>query len=65
MYLSAEDIFRPWIPARYIETKREAETALESMFAPRADVRGVYIRPSKLLLLGYAVLRVINGYVFT
>ena len=48
VYLSAEDIFRPWIPARYIETKREAETALESMFAPRPDVRGVYIRPSKL-----------------
>lgn len=49
VYLSAEDIFRPWIPARYIETKREAEVALEGMFAPRSDVRGVYIRPSKYL----------------
>lgn len=47
VYLSAEDIFRPWIPARYIETKREAEVALEDMFASRPDVRGVYIRPSK------------------
>lgn len=47
VYLSAEDIFRPIIPARYIETKREAEAGIESMIASRThEYRGVYIRPS-------------------
>ncbi|PPQ87990.1 hypothetical protein CVT25_001069 [Psilocybe cyanescens] len=46
IYISAEDIFRPVIPARYIESKREAENGIEQMMAGRADYRGVYIRPS-------------------
>ncbi|PPQ63070.1 hypothetical protein CVT24_005925, partial [Panaeolus cyanescens] len=47
VYISAEDIFRPIIPARYIETKREAEWGIEQMVQERGDqFRGVYIRPS-------------------
>jgi len=46
VYVSAEDIFRPVIPARYIETKREAEQGIEQMMSLNAQFRGVYIRPS-------------------
>ncbi|EKM82635.1 hypothetical protein AGABI1DRAFT_35050 [Agaricus bisporus var. burnettii JB137-S8] len=46
VYISAEDIFRPVIPARYIETKWEAERGIETMMANTTDYRGVYIRPS-------------------
>ena len=46
VYVSAEDIFRPVIPARYIETKREAEWAIEQMMSPNSQFRGVYVRPS-------------------
>jgi hypothetical protein len=50
VYVSAEDIFRPLIPGRYIETKREAEQGIEGMIAGNAGFRGVYIRPSACLL---------------
>ncbi|EPQ58023.1 NAD P-binding protein [Gloeophyllum trabeum ATCC 11539] len=46
VYLSAEDVLRPWIPSRYIETKREAEMYIEQMVSTRPDFRAVYIRPS-------------------
>ncbi|CCM04620.1 uncharacterized protein FIBRA_06804 [Fibroporia radiculosa] len=46
VYVSAEDIFRPFIPARYIETKREAETEIEYMMSQNPAHRPVYIRPS-------------------
>ncbi|KAF6765252.1 mitochondrial protein [Ephemerocybe angulata] len=46
VYLSAEDIFRPVIPAGYIQTKREAERRIEEMMAHHPSYRGVYIRPS-------------------
>ncbi|KZT26534.1 NAD-P-binding protein [Neolentinus lepideus HHB14362 ss-1] len=46
VYLSAEDVWRPWIPSRYIETKREAEIYIDQMVATRPDVRAVYMRPS-------------------
>ncbi|CAL1704701.1 unnamed protein product [Somion occarium] len=46
VFVSAEDIFRPFISARYIETKREAELAITDMVATRPDVREVLIRPS-------------------
>ncbi|KAE9409681.1 NAD(P)-binding protein [Gymnopus androsaceus JB14] len=48
IYISAEDVFRPFIPARYIETKREAEMGIETMLStsPPGQYRGVYIRPS-------------------
>ncbi|KAE9409682.1 hypothetical protein BT96DRAFT_984730 [Gymnopus androsaceus JB14] len=47
---SAEDVFRPFIPARYIETKREAEMGIETMLSTSpGQYRGVYIRPSTYL----------------
>ncbi|KAG8738482.1 hypothetical protein FRC10_006795 [Ceratobasidium sp. 414] len=41
VYISAEDIFRPLVPARYIESKRAAEAAITQ----EGRVRGVYLRP--------------------
>ncbi|KAF5377037.1 hypothetical protein D9757_007725 [Collybiopsis confluens] len=48
VYISAEDVFRPFIPARYIETKREAENGIEAMLSKASpnQFRGVYVRPS-------------------
>ncbi|KDR81659.1 hypothetical protein GALMADRAFT_221525 [Galerina marginata CBS 339.88] len=46
IFVSAEDIFRPVIPARYTDTKREAERGIEQMMAGNSEYRGVYIRPS-------------------
>lgn len=46
MFVSAEDIFRPLVPARYIETKREAERGVADMLAGREDMRAVFVRPS-------------------
>ncbi|KAI0322213.1 mitochondrial protein [Amylostereum chailletii] len=46
IYISAEDIFRPIIPSRYIETKREAEAAIARMMLDKPSHRAVYIRPS-------------------
>ena len=51
VYVSAEDIFRPVIPARYIETKREAERVIEQMMSLNPRFRGVYIRPSVFIRL--------------
>ena len=51
VYVSAEDIFRPVIPAGYIETKREAERAIEQMMSLNSQFRGVYIRPSVFIRL--------------
>lgn len=55
VYLSAEDLFRPFVSPRYIETKREAEQLiLEKLASNSADVethhreiRPVFIRPSE------------------
>ncbi|KAF7976731.1 hypothetical protein HWV62_5919 [Athelia sp. TMB] len=46
VYISAEDIFRPVVPARYIETKREAELGIQARVRAAPGVRGVFIRPS-------------------
>jgi len=47
VYISAEDIFRPVIPARYIKTKREAEKEIASLCeASGHNVRPIFIRPS-------------------
>lgn len=51
VYISAEDIFRPVISARYIETKREAEQGIKALMANKSDYRGVFIRPSAFLFL--------------
>ncbi|KAJ6596954.1 mitochondrial protein [Mycena vulgaris] len=46
VFLSAADIFRPWVPARYIETKRAAERGLDALLAAAPErFRGVYLRP--------------------
>jgi len=45
IYVSAEDIFRPVVPARYIETKREAERRIAEMLASDPAYRAVFIRP--------------------
>lgn len=49
VYISAADAFRPLIPARYLETKREAEAGIALRCAERADkgVRGIYMRPGQ------------------
>lgn len=49
IFISAEDIFRPIIPARYIETKREAERGIHELVQENANIRAAFIRPSKLL----------------
>ncbi|TDL24762.1 mitochondrial protein [Rickenella mellea] len=46
VYLSAEDIFRPFIPSGYIETKRHAELGISAITRSQPGYRGVYIRPS-------------------
>jgi len=46
VYISAEDVFRPVISSRYIESKREAEQRIEKMMLGQSGYRGVYIRPS-------------------
>ena len=47
VYISAEDIFRPVIPARYITTKREAENEIADLCEANGhNVRPVFIRPS-------------------
>ena len=59
VYLSAEDIFRPFISPRYIETKREAEQAIldrlasssEDASSPQRSIRPVFVRPSAPLSL--------------
>ncbi|KAJ7109437.1 hypothetical protein C8R44DRAFT_634992 [Mycena epipterygia] len=46
VFISAADVFRPWIPARYIETKREAERGIAALLAADARrFRGAYLRP--------------------
>ncbi|EJD52923.1 NAD(P)-binding protein [Auricularia subglabra TFB-10046 SS5] len=44
VYVSAEDVFRPAIPARYIESKREAERELLQL-SHESDIRPVFLRP--------------------
>ena len=47
VYISAEDIFRPVIPAQYITTKREAESEIADLCEANGhSVRPVFIRPS-------------------
>ncbi|BGP05825.1 hypothetical protein JCM10049v2_001640 [Rhodotorula toruloides] len=49
VFISAEDIFRPFVPERYIKTKREAEHQIWSRThedAERPRVRPIFVRPS-------------------
>lgn len=45
IYISAEDIFRPIISPRYIESKREAEQALMQIADEDEKIRPVFLRP--------------------
>lgn len=45
IYISAEDIFRPIISSRYIESKREAEEALTQIAIQDNKMRPVFLRP--------------------
>ncbi|KAJ7940579.1 mitochondrial protein [Mycena leptocephala] len=46
VFISAADVFRPWIAARYIETKRAAERGIAQLLDPHTDrFRAVYLRP--------------------
>lgn len=46
VHVSAEDIFRPWIPPGYIEMKREAELGINELVSGHPEMRAVHIRPS-------------------
>lgn len=46
IYVSAEDVNRPIVSVRYLETKREAEKRIEEIIRGHPQYRGVYIRPS-------------------
>jgi len=46
VYISAEDIYRPLIPAGYIETKRETEQKISQLLRDDSNHRSVFIRPS-------------------
>lgn len=61
-FVSAEDIFRPLISARYIETKREAELRITRLLTRHSNRhRGVYMRPSEFssftVLVSYLYVR--------
>lgn len=48
VYVSAEDVFRPFVPKRYIDTKRQAEEEISRIceeISPAAAIRDVFIRP--------------------
>jgi hypothetical protein len=53
IYISAEDIFRPLVPAAYIDTKREAEEQIDRMIEGKTNFRGVYMRPSERCPLSF------------
>lgn len=46
VHVSAEDIFRPWVPTGYIEMKREAELRINELVSGHPDLRAVHVRPS-------------------
>lgn len=55
VYLSAEDIFRPFVPARYIATKREAEVTImrrvgELDVLQHRAIRPILVRPSEFTM---------------
>lgn len=47
IFISAADAFRPLVPSRYIETKRQAEIEIGRRCCdhPEAGVRPVFMRP--------------------
>lgn len=45
IYISAEDIFRPIISSRYIETKRQAEDGIRKIADDKGSLRPIFLRP--------------------
>lgn len=67
VYISAEDIFRPFIPARYIQTKRETEriiadevtlARISDEAAGKREIRPVFIRPSEGLRIRFSFVQI-------
>ena len=50
VYISAEDIYRPFISTKYIETKRRAELDIGNIVSSNPTFRGVYVRPGESIL---------------
>jgi hypothetical protein len=61
VFISAADVFRPWIAARYIETKRAAERGIAQLLDPHTDrFRAVYLRPgARIILIAFLYLLII------
>ena len=52
VYISAADAFRPVVPSRYIESKREAELGiLQRTQSPDVGIRPLFIRPGEFSCL--------------
>lgn len=47
VYISAADAFRPLVPKKYIESKREAELEIAKRCSDTSGVRPIFIRPGK------------------
>lgn len=61
IYLSAEDVFRPFIPQRYIVTKRQAERRIAEIMRDRTDLRAAFVRPSMCVSFQFSF----NSYEFS
>lgn len=66
IYVSAEDVNRPIVPVRYLETKREAEKRIEEIVRDHSQYKGVYIRPSKYIsaIIQFIERRAILGLIY-
>lgn len=49
VYISAEDIFRPIISSRYIETKRQAEEGISEIAQDENTIKPVFLRPGRYI----------------
>ncbi|KAJ7443753.1 hypothetical protein B0H11DRAFT_2090639, partial [Mycena galericulata] len=55
VFISAVDVFRPWVPEDYTETKRDAGTGIAALIATHsAGFRGLYLSPGLMTTRGPA-----------
>jgi hypothetical protein len=47
VFISAEDIFRPIISSKYIETKRQAEEGISEISDESDNIRPIFLRPGE------------------
>lgn len=65
VYISAEDTFRPIVPAGYILSKRQAEQGIDVIMRKHPFYRGIYIRPSEFdVVQGKDVADIFLGLVY-